>query len=111
MVGPQSSQEYAYYIKELAKIEHLTFVDGGPPGQSAVGVYKGIEVFVPLKDLIDVAKEMGRIAKELQKIEEDSEKLLQKLNNPSFREKAPPEVIAKNKGTYDDLIKKKEKLV
>lgn len=104
-------QEYGYYIKELAKIEHLAFMDGRPPEQSAVGVYKGIEVFVPLKSLIDVSKELGRVAKELQKIEEDSERLLKKLNNPSFREKAPAEVIAKNQETFDELMKKKEKLV
>ncbi|OPX93505.1 MAG: Valine--tRNA ligase [Syntrophorhabdus sp. PtaB.Bin006] len=110
--GQQSLlQEYEYYIKELAKIEHLTFVDGRPPEQSAVGVYGGIEVFVPLKDLIDVSKELGRIQKELQKIEDDGERLARKLNNPSFREKAPAEVIEKNEKTYAELQKKREKLL
>jgi valyl-tRNA synthetase len=104
-------QEYEYYIKELAKIEHLTFVDGRPPEQSAVGVYEGIEVFVPLKDLIDVSRELGRIQKELQKIEDDGERLTRKLSNPSFREKAPAEVIEKNEKTYAELQKKREKLL
>lgn len=110
--GQQSLlREYEYYIKELAKIEHLSFVDGRPPEQSAVGVYGGIEVFVPLKDLIDVSKELGRIQKELQKIDEDGERLIRKLNNPSFREKAPAEVIEKNEKTYAELQKKREKLL
>jgi valyl-tRNA synthetase len=104
-------KEYEYYIKELAKAEHLSFVDGAAPDHSAVGVYKGVEIFVPIKDLIDISKELSRIGKELTKIDEDCEKLLQKLNNPSFREKAPPEVIEKNQTNYDELQKKREKLL
>jgi valyl-tRNA synthetase len=104
-------KEYEYYIKELAKAEHLSFVDGAAPDHSAVGVYKGVEIFVPIKDLIDISKELSRISKELTKIDEDCERLLQKLNNPSFREKAPPEVIEKNQTNYDELQKKREKLL
>jgi valyl-tRNA synthetase len=104
-------EEYEYYIKELAKAEHLSFVDGAAPDHSAVGVYKGVEIFVPLKDLIDISKELSRISKELTKIDEDCEKIMQKLNNPSFREKAPPEVIEKNQINYDELQKKRGKLL
>lgn len=104
-------KEYEYYIKELAKIGHLSFVDGAAPDHSAVGVYREIEIFVPLKDLIDVSRELSRINKEMTKIDEDCEKLLQKLNNPSFREKAPQEVIEKNQVNYEELQRKREKLL
>jgi valyl-tRNA synthetase len=104
-------KEYEYYIKELAKIEHLSFVDGGAPDHSAVGVYRDIEIFVPLKDLIDVSRELSRVGKELAKIDEDCEKLMQKLNNPSFREKAPPEVIEKNQANYLEFQRKRDKLL
>jgi len=104
-------EEYEYYIKELAKIEHLSFVDGEAPDQSAVGVYREIEIFVPLKDLIDISRELSRIDKELKKIEDDCARLMQKLNNPSFREKAPQEVIEKNKVNYEEFQGKREKLL
>jgi valyl-tRNA synthetase len=104
-------QEYEYYIKELAKIEHLSFVDGAAPEQSAVGVYREIEIFVPLKDLIDITKELSRIDKELKKIEDDCARLIQKLNNPAFREKAPQEVIEKNNANYEEFQRKREKLL
>jgi len=104
-------KDYEYYIKELGKVEHLSFIDGKAPDHSAVGVYKDIEVFVPLKDLIDVARELGRIDKELAKIGEDSEKLMKKLSNEAFRQKAPAEVIAKNEAQYGELAAKKEKLM
>lgn len=104
-------KEYEYYVKELAKIERMTFVDGAVPDHSAVGVYRGIEIFVPLKDLIDVSREMARIEKELSKIAEDSGRLEQKLNNPAFLHKAPPEVIEKNQHTYEELQRKEKKLM
>jgi valyl-tRNA synthetase len=104
-------EEYGYYIKELAKIEHISFVDGEAPGQSAVGVHGEVEIFVPLKDLIDISKELSRIDKELKKIEDDCTKLMQKLNNPSFREKAPQEVIEKNMTSYEEFQGKREKLL
>ena len=110
--GMQASllKSYEYYIKELAKVETLLFVDGAAPEHAAVGVYKEIEVFVPLKDLIDVAKELGRIEKEINKIDEESEKISKKLSNESFREKAPTEVIAKNEAVFAELKAKREKL-
>ncbi len=104
-------RDYEYYIKELGKAEHISFIDGKAPDHSAVGVYRDIEVFVPLKDLIDVTRELGRIEKELAKINEDSEKLMKKLDNEAFRQKAPADVIAKNEALYGELIAKKEKLV
>ena len=104
-------KEYEYYIKELGKVETLTFTDGKAPDHSAVGVFKDIEVFVPLKDLIDVAKELGRIEKELARIAEDSEKLMKKLGNEAFRQKAPAEVIARNEAQYSELSARKEKLM
>jgi len=68
-------------------------------------------VFVPIEGLIDVQKELGRIDKELVKIHEDGEKISAKLNNSAFREKAPPEVIAKNEANFNELQEKREKLI
>ncbi len=110
--GNQASllESYEYYIKELAKVETLRFIDGSAPEHAAVGVFKGIEVFVPIKNLINVAKELGRIEKEIGKINEESERISKKLSNTSFREKAPEEVIAKNEEAFAELKTKREKL-
>jgi valyl-tRNA synthetase len=110
--GGQESllKSYEYYIKELAKVENIFFVDGAAPEHAAVGVYKEIEVFVPLKNVIDVTKELSRIEKEIGKIDEESEKISRKLSNESFREKAPAEVIAKNEAVFAELKAKREKL-
>ncbi|MCX5811708.1 MAG: valine--tRNA ligase [Proteobacteria bacterium] len=103
-------EEYGYYIKELAKVGELVFITGEAPEKSAVGIYKGVEIFVPIKDLIDAPREIARIEKELVKIEEEMGRVFNKINNASFREKAPPDVIRKNEMNYNMLMEKKEKL-
>ena len=45
------------------------------------------------------------------KIDEESERIAKKLGNESFREKAPPEVIAKNETQFNELKTKRDKLL
>lgn len=104
-------KEYEFYIKELAKLEHLSFAGEQAPEKSAIGLYKGVEVFVPVKDLIDIPKELARVEKELLKIDDEIERLNKKLNNASFREKAPQEVIEKNELSYSMFMEKRAKLM
>ncbi len=103
-------RSYEPYIRELARADRVVYVTGKAPDQAAIGLYKGVEVFVPLKDLIDVNRELKRIDKELAKMEEERNRLIDKLNNSSFREKAPAEVIEKNESRCDELGQKMEKL-
>src|SRR5436305_5296963 len=51
------------------------------------------ELFLPMEGLIDVAAEKARLAKELEKIESEIAKAEQKLANPSFVQKVPPQVL------------------
>lgn len=104
-------KDYEHYIKELGRVENISFTDGKAPEHSAVGVYEEIEVFVPLKDLIDVSRELARIEKELLKIDGEMDKLTKKLSNESFRMKAPAEIITKNEAQYTGLEAKREKLI
>lgn len=104
-------EDYNYYIKELARIETLSFITHETPEKAAIGIHDGIEIFVPVKDLIDIPKELGRIEKEISKAEDELKKLDMKIHNPSFLAKAPEEVINKNKMLYESMIEKLNKLV
>jgi len=107
----QLLKDYELYIKELAKAEHLIFTHDTIPEKTALGVYRGIELFVPLKGLIDIPSELARIEKELTKMDSELERISIKLMNPSFRMKAPPEVVAKNEETHRQLQEKRDKLL
>jgi len=100
------------YIKELARVENLTIGSAvTKPTVSASAVLMGMEIIVPLEGLMDFAEEKKRIEKELKKIEKDIVFLNKKLNNPAFVEKAPSEVLEKDRQKLSALNEKKAKLI
>ena len=54
--------------------------------------------------LIDKVAELARLKKEIQKIKNDLPRIEGKLSNPTFIDKAPPEVIDKEKAKLADLL-------
>jgi valyl-tRNA synthetase len=55
------------------------------------------ELFLPLEGLIDVEAEKARLKKEIEKCESEISKVEQKLNNPAFTQKVPPQVLEEHK--------------
>jgi valyl-tRNA synthetase len=77
---------------------------------SAVAVGSGFEVRVPLAGVVDMAAENARIAKEMAKIEGDLAGIEKKLQNPSFVERAPKEVVEKDRARAEELKEKRARL-
>lgn len=73
------------------------------PEQAAHAVTKGVEIFVPLKGLIDVDKEVARQEKELSQVGKDLARVRGKLGNPGFLGKAPADVIEKERAKEEEL--------
>ena len=61
------------------------------------GVVDGVEIYLPLKGLIDVEKETARLQKEMDKLEKEIKRLTGKLSNEGFLKKAPEAVVAKER--------------
>jgi valyl-tRNA synthetase len=78
--------------------------------QSAVAVGPGFEVRVHLAGVVDFAAEEARIAKEIGKVDADLELLQKKLGNPAFVERAPAEVVEKDRARVEELREKRLKL-
>jgi len=97
------------YIKNLAQGEQITLEMNlaEKPDQAAVAVTRGGEVFIPLSDLIDLDKEMARLDKEIKNLDKELSRITGKLNNRGFLEKAPQEVIAKEKAKQGEFNQKK----
>jgi len=55
------------------------------------------ELFLPLEGLVDVNAEKARLSKELTRIAQEIEKVQQKLANPNFVQKVPPQVLDEHK--------------
>ena len=54
------------------------------------------DLYLPLEGLIDIEAEKARLKKELEKIETEAAKVEQKLANPNFAQKVPPNVLAEH---------------
>jgi len=85
-------------ITTLAGLKQVEFVSTMNSREGyATGVGAGFEVFVSLAALIDVEAERVRLTREMGKTREKLDKLEAKLHNPAYIEKAPENVIQKNR--------------
>lgn len=80
------------YIAELAAVEPLNFSNEKPP-HALTGVAEGVEIYLPLANLIDTEKEIARLSKELDKLKKGIAATESKLSNEKFISKAPAEVV------------------
>jgi valyl-tRNA synthetase len=100
-----------HYIKALARADELkTGMDIEKPEGSATAVKGSMEIFVPLKGLLNIAAELDRLMKDMAKVELSIASLNKKLFNDDFLEKAPKEIIEKEKAKYEELIHMKDRI-
>jgi valyl-tRNA synthetase len=91
-------------ISSLARVASTEWLSGTErPRGAAVAAAGGVEIFVPLAGLIDVDAERGRLEKTRAKVEKDVARIEKKLGNESFLERAPADVVAKERGKLADL--------
>ncbi len=77
------------------------------PVGCASGVLRGLEFYIPLSGLIDLDVETERLSKERTRVEQELEKVRKRLANGQFVEKAPADVVEKEKNkqnNYEDMI-------
>jgi valyl-tRNA synthetase len=99
------------HIKRLARVEEITLATKLPPLEKPVrDIVAGVELAVPLEGLIDTEKESERLTKELSRKENEARGLASRLDNHSFRERAPQEVVQQARDRHDELIAEIEKL-
>ncbi|HET6881156.1 MAG TPA: valine--tRNA ligase [Pirellulales bacterium] len=75
----------------------------GAPETHAHVSLKGIELYVDLEGLIDVKAELARLEKERDRLAQAISAKEKKLSNASFVERAPAEVVAKERSSLSDL--------
>ena len=86
------------YIVSLARLGSLGIGSGlEKPADASVQVAGDVQVLVPLKGLVDVEAEEKRLLKEIGKIDKEIELYSRKLENPSFIDRAPAEIVAKER--------------
>jgi valyl-tRNA synthetase len=80
------------------------------PEHSATGVLEGVEIFIPLKDIINIPEEIARLEKKLNKTNNELNIICKKINNNDFLSRAPEDIIKKEREKANDLRDIKERL-
>jgi valyl-tRNA synthetase len=96
------------YIKKLAKVEEVEFVNA--PIQNAIrDISDNLETMVS-KEEVDIAPLIMRLTKQKEKLNKEIEKLSKKLQNENFLQRAPKEVVEKNKNELNEFKEKLQKI-
>lgn len=107
----------ARYIKSLANITEVLFAQERQeiPEEVMSAVMDGVELFVPLDDLLDYKAEYERLSKEEKRLTGEVQRISGKLGNQGFVSKAPAQVIASEREKlekYQDMLEKvKDRLI
>ena len=92
------------YLQKLGRLESITWLtaEESTP-ESAIALVGEMKLLIPMAGLIDKDAELARLDKEIQKIKGDLPRIESKLSNPAFIDKAPEDVINKEKIKLADL--------
>jgi valyl-tRNA synthetase len=92
------------YLQKLARLDSITWLgaeDVAP--EAAIALVGELQILIPMAGLIDKAAELARLDKEIQKIRADLPRVEGKLNNPAFVDKAPADVLEKERAKLADM--------
>jgi valyl-tRNA synthetase len=105
-------QQHRDMIINLARLKSLSVGNAVKrPKSAATAVVNDATIFISLEGIVDFAKEIERLEKEINKLTNESATVSKKLNNEDFLRKAPVEVVEKVKEKHGLLVEKQQKLL
>ncbi len=99
-------------LKKLAKLESIRVLGQGEDAPLAATALVGdLQVLVPMAGLIDKDAELARLDKEIARLDGEVQRVGGKLANAGFVDKAPPQVIDKERAKLAEAEQARAKLV
>jgi valyl-tRNA synthetase len=98
-------------IRGMAQVGDLEVADGAakPPGSAAAGL-SHLEIYMPLEGLVDLGAEKDRLEKEIAKLSSESSKIGRRLEDGKFIERAPADVIDREKVRFAEMEDRRKRL-
>lgn len=84
-------------LQKLARLESIRVINDEESPASATALVGEMELHIPMAGLINKEDELKRLDKEIGKLEKDLLRLEGKLGNAKFLERAPEDVVAKER--------------
>lgn len=111
-------EEQGNTLQRLAKVEACEFHEdgdgGNADGSDAVGAHtvlkNGVEVFIPLEGVIDIARERERLQEEVDRLDAQVGGTRGKLSNDGFLKGAPPDIVDREREKLSSFEEQLNKL-
>jgi len=101
-----------HHLSQLVNVGSIDFGENiEKPEQSATAVVENLEIFLPLKGLIDIKKEIERLESKINDIKARIDNVKRKLDNKNFISRAPEEIVNHEKKKYNSYLEDYNKLV
>ncbi len=98
---------YSAYFAKLAKVDNLDVaIDLAKPPASIAAVVRNIEIFLPLRGLIDLEAEQARLGKQIEKLEKELAGVSAKLKNQNFLANAKASVVENERQRFAEVSTK-----
>ncbi|MEW5932157.1 MAG: valine--tRNA ligase [Bacillota bacterium] len=84
--------------------------DEDRPSRAVASVVRGVEVFLPLEGVVDVAREVERTTAQIREAEAELQRVEERLSNRRFLERAPREVVEEMQSRRQEALDRVRKL-
>jgi len=99
------------YIERFCNPEELVISNElDAPELAMSAILTGATIYLPLAGLINIEEEISRLAKELDKYNQEVKRVQGKLSNERFVANAPEEVVAQERSKEADYLEKKQQV-
>jgi valyl-tRNA synthetase len=94
-------------LRHFIRLDNLDVQDtiNGKAEHAAVNVVGHSRILVPLAGLIDIGQELDRVRKKMTTLLKEQEQLYKMMGNFEFLERAPVDVVEKNKARLQEVNK------
>jgi valyl-tRNA synthetase len=99
-------------IKILSQVKEIFYIESKKEKKQGIGAVASKDIFVnvPLEGIIDIQKEKERIGGQIKELENFLKQKETRLKNKAFLDKAPEEVVEKEKASFSELKERLDKL-
>jgi len=104
-------KQHRYYISNLVGVGSLLVDrDLSRPPESASSLVDGVEIFIPLKGMVDIEKERKRLISLANELRKKLALTRERISRPEFKTKAPPEVVERKRQEEKELRMRLQRL-
>lgn len=98
-------------LKSMAKLSNIQLLKQGEEAPlSVLKLVDSAEILIPMAGFINKENELSRLTKEIEKLQNEVTRIENKLSNQSFVDKAPEQVITKEREKMQGYLEGVEKL-